>query len=77
MRLSTNKSNTDILETEGVIVEKLPNSQFRVKLKNGHVILAHIAGKMRMHYIRLVVGDRVKVEISRYDLTKGRITYRT
>jgi translation initiation factor IF-1 len=70
-------SNSDILETEGVVVEKLPNSKFRVKLKNDHVILAHIAGKMRMHYIKLVVGDRVKIEISRYDLTKGRITYRT
>ena len=76
--MSTNdSSNSDILETEGVVVEKLPNSKFRVKLKNGHVILAHIAGKMRMHYIKLVVGDRVKIEISRYDLTKGRITYRT
>ncbi|MCK5848412.1 MAG: translation initiation factor IF-1 [Caldisericia bacterium] len=76
--MNTNESsNSDILETEGVVVEKLPNSKFRVKLKNGHVILAHIAGKMRMHYIKLVVGDRVKIEISRYDLTKGRITYRT
>ena len=70
-------NNSDILETEGVVVEKLPNSKFRVKLKNDHVILAHIAGKIRMHYIKLVVGDRVKIEISRYDLTKGRITYRT
>ena len=66
----------DILETEGVVVEKLPNAMFRVRLKNGKEILAHISGKMRMNFIKLVVGDKVKLEISRYDLLKGRITYR-
>lgn len=66
----------DILETEGVITEKLPNAMFRVKLKNGNEIIAHISGKMRMNFIKLVVGDRVKLEISKYDLSKGRITYR-
>ncbi len=68
--------NKDILETEGVITEKLPNAMFRVKLDNGREIIAHISGKMRMNFIKLVVGDRVKVEISKYDLSKGRITYR-
>lgn len=66
----------DILETEGVITEKLPNAMFRVRLNNGKEIIAHISGKMRMNFIKLVVGDRVKVEISKYDLSKGRITYR-
>lgn len=66
----------DILETEGVVVEKLPNAMFRVRLKNGKEILAHISGKMRMNFIKLVVGDKVKIEISKYDLLKGRITYR-
>ncbi|HOJ16112.1 MAG: translation initiation factor IF-1 [Caldisericia bacterium] len=68
--------NKDILETEGIIVEKLPNAMFRVRLNNGREIIAHISGKMRMNFIKLVVGDRVKVEISKYDLSKGRITYR-
>lgn len=68
--------NKDILETEGIIVEKLPNAMFRVRLNNGREIIAHISGKMRMNFIKLVVGDRVKVEISKYDLLKGRITYR-
>ena len=68
--------NKDILETEGVITEKLPKAMFRVKLDNGREIIAHISGKMRMNFIKLVVGDRVKVEISKYDLSKGRITYR-
>lgn len=68
--------NKDILETEGVITEKLPNAMFRVRLNNGKEIIAHISGKMRMNFIKLVVGDRVKVEISKYDLSKGRITYR-
>lgn len=66
----------DILETEGVVIEKLPNAMFRVRLKNGKELLAHISGKMRMNFIKLVVGDKVKIEISRYDLLKGRITYR-
>jgi translation initiation factor IF-1 len=68
--------NKDILETEGIITEKLPNAMFRVRLNNGKEIIAHISGKMRMNFIKLVVGDRVKVEISKYDLSKGRITYR-
>ncbi len=67
----------DVIETEGVVVEPLPNAMFRVELKNGHQILAHISGKMRMHYIRILPGDKVQVEISPYDLTKGRIVYRS
>ena len=61
---------------EGTVLEPLPNAMFRVELENGHNVLAHISGKMRMHYIRILPGDRVTVEISPYDLTKGRITYR-
>jgi translation initiation factor IF-1 len=61
---------------DGEILEALPNAMFKVKLKNGHEILAHISGKMRMHYIRILPGDRVKIEMSPYDLTKGRITFR-
>ena len=61
---------------EGTIVESLPNAMFRVELENGHKVLAHISGKMRMHYIKILVGDKVTVELSPYDLTKGRITYR-
>ena len=64
------------IEKEGVIVETLPNAMFRVELDNGHIITAHISGKMRMHYIRILPGDKVKVEMSPYDLTKGRISYR-
>ncbi len=64
------------IEQEGVIVETLPNAMFKVELENGHVILAHISGKMRMHYIKILPGDRVKVEMSPYDLTKGRISFR-
>ncbi|NVK85563.1 MAG: translation initiation factor IF-1 [Cytophagia bacterium] len=64
------------IEQDGVITEALPNAQFRVELENGHVVLAHISGKMRMHYIKILPGDRVKLEMSPYDLTKGRITYR-
>lgn len=64
------------IEKEGVIIEALSNAMFRVELDNGHVIIAHISGKMRMHYIRILPGDRVKVEMSPYDLTKGRISYR-
>lgn len=67
----------DVIETEGVVIEPLPNAMFRVELKNGHQILAHISGKMRMHYIRILPGDKVQVEISPYDLTKGRIVYRS
>jgi translation initiation factor IF-1 len=66
----------DVIEVEGTITEALPNTQFRVDLENGHEVLAHISGKMRMHYIRILPGDRVKVELSPYDLSRGRITYR-
>ena len=66
----------EALEVEGTVVEPLPNAMFRVELKTGHVILAHISGKMRMHFIRILPGDRVKLEMSPYDLTRGRITYR-
>ena len=66
----------DNLELEGVIVESLPNTQFRVRLDNGHEIIAHISGKMRKHYIRILRGDRVTVQLTPYDLTKGRITFR-
>lgn len=64
------------IEVEGKVVEPLPNAMFRVELDNGHKILAHISGKMRMHYIRILPGDRVVVELSPYDLTRGRIVYR-
>ncbi|MBT5437957.1 translation initiation factor IF-1 [Crocinitomicaceae bacterium] len=64
------------IEQDGIIEESLPNATFRVKLENDHVILAHISGKMRMYYIKILPGDKVKVEMSPYDLTKGRITFR-
>ncbi len=64
------------IERDGVIVDSLSNAMFRVELENGHVITAHISGKMRMHYIKILPGDKVKVEMSPYDLTKGRITFR-
>ena len=64
------------LEVEGVVTEALANTRFRVKLESGHAIIAHVAGKMRKHFIRIVPGDKVRVELSPYDLTKGRITYR-
>ena len=66
----------DVIEVEGTVTEALPNTQFRVELDNGHNVLAHISGKMRMTYIRILPGDRVKVELSPYDLSRGRITYR-
>ena len=66
----------DVLEFIGVVVETLPRTQFIVELENGHRIIAHIAGRMRRHYIRIIPGDRVKVEMTPYDLSKGRITYR-
>lgn len=68
--------NKEVIELNGVIVETLPGTQFRVELENGHKIIAHVAGKMRKHYIRIVPGDTVVVELTPYDLTKGRITYR-
>ena len=64
------------IEVEGTVVEPLPNAMFRVELANGHKVLAHISGKMRMHYIRILPGDRVQVELTPYDLSRGRITYR-
>jgi len=67
----------DIIEVEGEVLELLPNTKFRVKLPNGHVVLAHISGKMRMHFIKILPGDKVLVEISKYDLSKGRIVYRS
>ena len=66
----------DVVELEGSVIEPLPNAMFRVQLDNGHKILAHISGKMRMHFIKILPGDRVKVEVSPYDLTRGRITFR-
>ncbi|MCX7110720.1 MAG: translation initiation factor IF-1 [Proteobacteria bacterium] len=69
-------SKEDQIEMEGKVIETLPNTTFRVELDNGHVIIAHISGKMRKHYIRILTGDRVKVEMTPYDLSKGRITFR-
>lgn len=66
----------DMIEVEGTVLETLPNAMFKVELENGYEVLAHISGKMRVNYIRILPGDRVKVEMSPYDLTKGRITYR-
>lgn len=66
----------EVIEVEGTILEALPNATFKVELENGHVVLAHISGKMRMHYIKILPGDKVTVEMTPYDLTKGRITYR-
>jgi translation initiation factor IF-1 len=70
------KPKDDAIEVEGTVVEPLPNAMFRVELENGHRVLAHVSGKMRMNFIRILPGDRVKVELSVYDLTRGRITYR-
>ena len=67
----------DVIEVEGVVKEPLPNAMFTVELDNGHTVLAHISGKMRMHFIKILPGDRVKIEISPYDLTRGRITFRS
>ncbi len=67
----------DVVEFEGVVVESLPNAQFKVKLPNGHIIIAHLSGKLRMNYIWILPGDKVTVEVSIYDPTKGRITWRT
>jgi len=66
----------DVIEVEGIVTEALPNANFKVKLENGHEVLAHISGKLRMHYIKILPGDKVKVELSPYDLTRGRITWR-
>ena len=69
-------SKEDVLEVEGKVLEALPNAMFKVELENGHKILAHISGKLRMNYIKILPGDKVKVELSPYDLTRGRITWR-
>ncbi|MFA4842710.1 MAG: translation initiation factor IF-1 [Candidatus Omnitrophota bacterium] len=66
----------ELIETEGKVLEALPNAMFRVELDNGHLVLAHVSGKMRMHFIRILPGDRVKLELSPYDLSRGRITFR-
>lgn len=71
------QASAEILEVEGEVLELLPNTKFKVKLPNGHIILAHISGKMRMHFIKILPGDKVLVEISKYDLSKGRIVYRS
>ncbi|MBQ0025806.1 MAG: translation initiation factor IF-1 [Lachnospiraceae bacterium] len=69
-------SKSDVIEIEGTVVEKLPNAMFKVELENGHQVLAHISGKLRMHYIRILPGDKVTMELSPYDLSKGRIIWR-
>ncbi|SFG95356.1 bacterial translation initiation factor 1 (bIF-1) [Desulfotomaculum arcticum] len=69
-------SGKDVIEVEGTVLEPLPNAMFRVELKNGHKVLAHVSGKIRMNFIRILAGDRVMVELSPYDLTRGRIVYR-
>jgi translation initiation factor IF-1 len=73
---SDSMAKEEPIEVEGTVIEPLPNAMFRVELKNGHRVLAHISGKMRMHFIRILPGDTVKVELSPYDLTRGRIVYR-
>ncbi|MDR9786745.1 MAG: translation initiation factor IF-1 [Peptococcaceae bacterium MAG4] len=69
-------SKQDVIEVEGTVIEPLPNAMFRVELENGHKVLAHVSGKIRMNFIRILAGDRVMVELSPYDLTRGRIVYR-
>jgi len=69
-------SKTDVIEIEGVVVEKLPNAMFKVELENGHIVLAHISGKLRMNFIKILPGDKVTLEMSPYDLSKGRIVWR-
>ena len=69
-------SKADVIEIEGTVVEKLPNAMFRVQLENGHIVLGHISGKLRMNFIRILPGDKVTMEMSPYDLTKGRIIWR-
>ena len=69
-------SKSDVIEIEGTVVEKLPNTMFQVELENGHVVLAHVSGKIRMNYIRILPGDKVTVALSPYDLQRGRIVYR-
>ena len=69
-------SKTDVIEIEGVVVEKLPNAMFKVELENGHIVLSHISGKLRMNFIKILPGDKVTLEMSPYDLSKGRIVWR-
>ena len=69
-------SKEDVIEVEGVVIDALPNAMFKVQLENGHEVLAHVSGKLRVNYIRIVPGDKVKLEMSPYDLSKGRITWR-
>ena len=69
-------SKQDVIEVEGRVVEKLPNAMFQVELENGHVVLAHVSGKIRMNFLRILPGDKVTIELTPYDLTRGRITYR-
>jgi len=69
-------SKEDVIEVEGTVTDALPNAMFKVQLENGHEVLSHVSGKLRMNYIRIVPGDKVKLEMSPYDLTKGRITWR-
>ncbi|MCE5196731.1 MAG: translation initiation factor IF-1 [Negativicutes bacterium] len=69
-------SKEDVIEVEGKVVEPLPNAMFRVQLENGHIVLAHVSGKLKLNFIRILTGDKVKLEISPYDLSRGRITYR-
>ena len=69
-------SKTDVIEIEGVVVEKLPNAMFKVELENGHIVLAHISGKLRMNFIKILPGDKVTLEMSPYDLSKGRTVWR-
>lgn len=75
-RLVSYMAKQDVIEIDGIVEDTLPNAMFKVKLTNGHTILAHVSGKIRMHYIRILPGDRVTVEISPYDLSRGRITFR-
>ena len=74
--MEENMSKADVIEIEGVVVEKLPNTMFQVELENGHKVLAHISGKLRQNFIKILPGDKVRLELSPYDLTKGRITWR-
>lgn len=69
-------SKEDVIEVEGTVVEALPNAMFQVELENGHIVLAHVSGKMRMNFIRILPGDKVTIELTPYDLNRGRITYR-
>jgi translation initiation factor IF-1 len=77
MKVADCMAKEDVIEVEGTVKEPLPNAMFKVELENGHEVLAHISGKMRMHFIRILPGDKVKLEISPYDLSRGRIVYRS